>query len=85
MTASVTERARTPDEIVHETAAAIRPEIIPGKHAAVIIVSEILPAGQQTRTVWRFINCEDPALQATGLRQVADMIEGKIGKLEPIS
>jgi len=50
-----------------------------------VAISEILPSGLLTRTVWRFVNCDNLQAQATGLRQIADMIEGKLGKLDAVS
>ena len=68
---------RTIDEVAHETAASILPEMPQGVRAAVVIVSEITGkmGDQSTRTVWRFINCKEPRLQAIALRQIADLIE----------
>jgi hypothetical protein len=66
---------RTADEIAHETAAPLASELILGKQVAAVIVSELLPLGNGIRTVWRFINCNDPKVQAITLRQIADLIE----------
>jgi hypothetical protein len=81
------EQRKTIDEIVHETAEVVFTEIgsVDGGRAGVVAISEILPSGLLTRTVWRFVNCDNLQAQATGLRQIADMIEGKLGKLDAVS
>jgi hypothetical protein len=76
---------RTADELAHATAAGMMPEVPPGQRAAVVIVSEMTakgPGPNAVRTVWRFINCTDPKLQATTLREIADLIE-KTAKQAP--
>ena len=71
---TVTPRPRTVDEVAHETAAGMQPEITPGQRVAAVIISERKLDGQ-ARTVWRFLNCNDPKVQAAALREIADLIE----------
>ncbi len=70
-------KSRTVDEIAHTAADAMMPEIQPGLRIAVVIVSERTTGlGEMPfRTVWRFVNCPDPKIQAQSLREVADLIE----------
>ncbi len=67
-------KSRTVDEIAHTAADAMMPEIQPGLRVAVVIVSE-RTTGLGEMTVWRFVNCPDPKIQAQSLREVADLIE----------
>lgn len=75
------DRTRTINEIVVETALSVLPEMSEANMVGVIIAGQVLPNGK-TVTVWQFVNCPDTAVQAASLRQVADMIEGKLGELE---
>jgi hypothetical protein len=79
---------RTLDEIAHEAGSALMDQLQPGQQVGVIILSGRTgkPGDSACRTVWRFVHCpEDPATQAKTLREVADMIEGKLGTIEPKS
>ncbi len=76
---------RTIDEIAHEMGAELKDQLQPGQQVAVVIISGCTgkPGDSACRTVWRFVHCpEDAATQAKTLREVADMIEGKLGKIE---
>lgn len=66
-------RQRTLDELAHETAESMMSDLPFGQRVGVVIVSGLTSNG--ARTVWRFIHCNDPQVQATTLRQIADLIE----------
>jgi hypothetical protein len=81
-------RQLTIEEIAHETGSALCDQLQPGQQVGVVIISGRTgkPGDSACRTVWRFVHCPlDAATQAKTLREVADMIEGKLGKIESTS